>query len=146
MHRAQLHYQETLDTYRLPAPDYQMGILCGSTLEIGRLDEHQQSWIIDGTAHSRSHARFRLMPSGWNFTARYRYIPFFMCPHLSRQHRIRFWDNDNHRLLRWKLMASKNGLGIPFSILECIEDDYSTLLNGPDLISRIGSQRKTSMS
>jgi len=132
MHRGQLHYQETLDTYRLPAPDYQMGILCGSTLEIGRLDEHQQSWIIDGTAHSRSHARFRLMPSGWNFTARYRYIPFFMCPHLSRQHRIRFWDNDNHRLLRWKLMASKNGLGIPFSILEFIDDDFSNLLNGPD--------------
>jgi len=69
-----------------------------------------------------------------------------MCPYLSRQHRIRFWDKNNHRLLRWKSTASKNGLWIPCLILECIEDDYSTLLNGTDLITRIGSQRETSMS
>ena len=43
-------------------------------------------------------------------------------------------------------MASKNGLYIPFLILECIEDDYSTLLNGPDLIVRIGSQQEKSTS
>jgi len=69
-----------------------------------------------------------------------------MCPYLSRQHRIRFRDNNNHRLLLWKSTASKNSLWIPFLILECIEDDYSTLLNGPDLITRIGSQRETSKS
>jgi len=78
--------------------------------------------------------------------ARCRYIPFFMCSYLSQQRRIRFWDNDNHRLLRWKSTGSKNGLWIPFSILVCIEDDYSTLLNGLGRISRIGSQQKTSMS
>jgi len=32
-------------------------------------------------------------------------------------------------------MGSKNGLSNPFSILECVEDDYSTLGNGPDLIT-----------
>jgi len=40
-------------------------------------------------------------------------------------------------------MVSKNGLWIQFSLLECIEDDYSTLLNGANLITRIGSQWKT---
>ena len=129
-----------------PLRTIRWGILCGSTLEIGRFDNHQQSWIINGTAHSRSHARFPLTPSGWNFMARCRYILFFMCPYLSQQHRIRFQDNNHHHLLRWKSMGSKNGLWIPFSILECIEDDYSTLLNGPDLITRIGSQRKMSTS
>jgi len=115
-------------------------------LEIGRLDDHQQSWIIDGTAPSRSHARFPLMPCGWNFTARCRYIPFFRCPYVSWQHRIRFRDNNNHRLLLWKSTASKYGLWIPFFILEYIEDDYNTLLNRLDLITRIGSQRETSTS
>jgi len=67
------------------------------------------------------------MPSGWNFTARCRYIQFFMCPYWSRQHRIRFRNNNNHRLLQWKSTVSKNGLWIPFVIIECIEDDYSTL-------------------
>jgi len=129
-----------------PLRTIRWGILCGSTLEIGRLNNHQQSWIIDSTARLRSHARFPLTPSGWNFMARCRYIPFFMCPYLSRQHRIRFRDNDNHCLLRWKSTGSKNGLWIPFSILKCIEDDYSTLLNGPGLITRIGSQQKTSTS
>jgi len=28
MHRAQLHYQETTDTHRLPTPDYQVGGSC----------------------------------------------------------------------------------------------------------------------
>jgi len=69
-----------------------------------------------------------------------------MCPYVSRQHRIRFRDNNNHHLLQWKSTASKNSLWISFLILECIEDDYSTLLNGPDLITRIGRQRETSMS
>jgi len=69
-----------------------------------------------------------------------------MYSNLNLQHRICFRDNDNHCLLRWKLMGSKNGLWIPFSILECIEDDYSTLLNGLGLITRIGSQRKMSTS
>jgi len=127
MHRAQLRYQETADTHRVPAPDYQVGDLVWLDAEIGRLDDHQQSWIIDGTAPSRSHARFPLTPSGWNFTTQCRYIPFFMCPYLSRQHSIRFRDNNNHHLLRWKWTASKNGRWIPFLILQCIEDDYSTL-------------------
>jgi len=129
-----------------PLRTIRWGILCSSMLEIGRVDDHQQSWIIDGTAHSRSHARFPLTPFSWNFTARCRYIPFFMCPYLSWQYRIRFRNNDNHCLLRWKSTGCKNDLWIPFSILECIEDDYSTLLNGPGLITRIGSQRKTLMS
>jgi len=146
LHRAQLRCQETADTHCLPAPDYEVGDLDGSMLVIGRLDDHQQSWIIDDMAPSRSHARFPLTPSGWNFTARCRYIPFFICPYLRRQHRIRFRDNNNHRLLQWKSTASKNGLSIPFLILKCIEDNYSSLLNGPDLITRIGSQRETSTS
>jgi len=146
MHRAQLHYQETADTHRPPLRTIRWGILCGSSLEIGRLDDHQQSWIIDGMAPSRSHARFPLMPSSSNFTARCRYILFFMCPYLSRQHRIRFRDNNNHCLLQWKSTASKNGSWIPFLILECIEDDSTTLSNGPDLITRIGSQQETSTS
>jgi len=120
------------------------GISCGWTLEIGKRDDLRQSWIMDDTARSRLHARFPLIPTGWNFTNRSRNIPSFMCPYLSQQHRIHFRDKDKCRHPQWKSMARKNGSWTPSSIRGCTDDNCSTLSNGPDSITRIGSQLRVS--
>jgi len=120
------------------------GILYGWTLKIGKGHDLRQSWIIDDIARSRLHARFPLIPTGWNFTHRCRYIPSFMCPYLSQQHRIHFRDKDMRRCPQWKSMARKNGSWTPSSIRGYTNDNCSPLSNGPDSITRIGSQQRVS--
>ena len=85
MHRAQLHYQETADTHRLPAPDYQVGDLVWldarnwKTRRPSAKLDHQRDGPFKIACKISSHA-FRL-----ELYSSMQVHPVFMCPYLSRQ-------------------------------------------------------------